>query len=139
MSSSRSNAGRGEGSFPKSSKSTATTPTLTCSTFRTSTWLRRNPHERSRRIHSKISFRPPDYVLALHEPNDHVAVLLRNRSREQTMQRIVPGETIASPPFHAWLKEQNEAGADVYVARNRTSVCSFFAASWVRYGLGGAA
>ena len=30
----------------------------------------------------------PDYIQALHEPNDRVAVLVRNRSREQTMQRI---------------------------------------------------
>ncbi len=60
----------------------------------------------------------PEYVLALHEPNDHVAVLVRNRSREQTMQRILPAETIASPPFEAWLKEQNEAGADIFVGMN---------------------
>ncbi len=60
----------------------------------------------------------PEYVLALHEPNDHVAVLVRNRSREQTMQRILPAETIASPPFQAWLKEQNEAGADIFVGMN---------------------
>jgi hypothetical protein len=60
----------------------------------------------------------PEYVLALHEPQDHVAVLVRNRSREQTMQRILPAETIASPPFLAWLKEQNEAGADIFVGMN---------------------
>ena len=59
-----------------------------------------------------------EYVLALHEPNDHVAVLVRNRSREQTMQRILPAETIASPSFQAWLKEQNQAGADVFIGMN---------------------
>jgi hypothetical protein len=66
----------------------------------------------------------PEYVLALHEPQDHVAILVRNRTREQTMQRILPAETIASPPFQALLKEQNEGGADIYVMWNRTSVCS---------------
>jgi hypothetical protein len=60
----------------------------------------------------------PEYVLALHKPNDHVAVLVRNRSREQTMQRILPAETIASPPFQAWLKEQNRAGADLFIGMN---------------------
>jgi hypothetical protein len=60
----------------------------------------------------------PEYVLALHEPNDHVAVLVRNRAREQTMQRILPAEAIASPPFQAWLKEQNEAGADIFIGMN---------------------
>ena len=60
----------------------------------------------------------PEYVLALHEPQDHVAVLVRNRRREQTMQRILPAEAIASPPFQAWLKEQNEAGADIFIGMN---------------------
>ncbi len=60
----------------------------------------------------------PEYVLALHEPQDHVAVLVRNRSREQTMQRILPAEAIASPPFQAWLKEQNQAGADIFIGMN---------------------
>jgi len=60
----------------------------------------------------------PEYVLALHEPNDHVAVLIRNRGREQTMQRILPAEAIASPPFQGWLKEQNEAGADIFIGMN---------------------
>ena len=57
----------------------------------------------------------PEYILALHEPQDHVAVLVRNRGREQTMQRILPAEAIASPPFQAWLKEQNRGGVDVLV------------------------
>lgn len=61
---------------------------------------------------------PPEYVLALHEPQDHVAVLVRNRSREQTTQRILPAETIASPPFQAWLKEQSQGGADVFIGMN---------------------
>ena len=60
----------------------------------------------------------PEYVLALHDPQDHVAVLVRNRSREHVMQRILPAETIASAPFQAWLKAQNEAGADIFVGMN---------------------
>jgi len=60
----------------------------------------------------------PEYVLALHEPNDRVAVLVRNRAHEQTMQRILPAEAIASAPFQAWLKEQNEAGADIFIGMN---------------------
>jgi len=60
----------------------------------------------------------PEYVLALHEPLDHVAILVRNRNREQTMQRILPAEVIASPPFQAWLKEQNQCGADIFIGMN---------------------
>lgn len=39
------------------------------------------------------------YVLALHPPEDCVAVLVRNRVREQTMQRILAVEAIASSLF----------------------------------------
>jgi hypothetical protein len=60
----------------------------------------------------------PEYVLALHEPNDRIAVLVRNRCREQTIQRILSAEAIAGPPFQAWLKEQNEAGADIFIGMN---------------------
>ena len=59
-----------------------------------------------------------EYVLALHEPDDQVAVLVRNRGREQTTQRILPAEAIASAPFQAWLREQNEGGADIFIGMN---------------------
>jgi hypothetical protein len=59
-----------------------------------------------------------EYVLALHSPEDRVAVLLRNRVRGQTMQRILAAEAIASPPFLYWLIEQNAAGADVFLGMN---------------------
>jgi RepB DNA-primase from phage plasmid len=59
-----------------------------------------------------------EYVLALHSPEDRVAVLLRNRGRGQTMQRILAAEAIASPPFLCWLVEQNATGADVFLGMN---------------------
>ncbi len=65
------------------------------------------------------------YILALHQPEDRVAVLVRNRVREQTMQRILSAEDIASPPFQTWLKEQNDAGADIFLGMNPLRACSF--------------
>jgi RepB DNA-primase from phage plasmid len=65
------------------------------------------------------------YVLALHQPEDRVAVLVRNRVREQTMQRILSAEDIASPPFQEWLKEQNDRGADIFLGMNPLRACSF--------------
>ncbi|HEY4951722.1 MAG TPA: DNA-primase RepB domain-containing protein [Candidatus Acidoferrales bacterium] len=59
-----------------------------------------------------------EYVLALHSPEDRVAVLLRNRVRGQTTQRILAAEAIASPPFLYWLVEQNATGADVFLGMN---------------------
>lgn len=69
-----------------------------------------------------------EYVFALHEPTDQVAVLVRNRTQHQTTQRILPAEGIASAPFQSWLHEQNQSGADIFIgmnpiregARNRT-------------------
>ena len=65
------------------------------------------------------------YVLALHQPEDQVAVLVRNRVREQTMQRILSAEDIACPPFQEWLKEQNDAGADIFLGMNPLRANSF--------------
>jgi hypothetical protein len=69
-----------------------------------------------------------EYVFALHEPSDQIAVLVRNRTLHQTTQRILPAEGIASAPFQSWLQEQNRSGADIFIgmnpvkegARNRT-------------------
>lgn len=59
-----------------------------------------------------------EYILALHEPDDTVAVLLRNRSRGQTLQRIASAEIVASSDFQRWLCDQNRAGADVFIGMN---------------------
>jgi hypothetical protein len=59
-----------------------------------------------------------EYVLALHNPDDTVAVLLRNRRLGQTLQRIALAETLASPDFQRWLTEQNRADSDVFVGMN---------------------
>lgn len=59
-----------------------------------------------------------EYVRALHAPEDYVAVLVRNRARQRTMQRIVPAEMIASQPFQSWLVEQNLGGADIFIGMN---------------------
>jgi hypothetical protein len=58
------------------------------------------------------------YVLALHQAEDRVAVLARNRARAQTVQRILLAEDIASPHFQDWLKEENNRGADVFLGMN---------------------
>ena len=39
------------------------------------------------------------YVLALHQPEDRVAVLVRNRVREQTMRRVLSAGDTASSRF----------------------------------------
>jgi len=59
-----------------------------------------------------------EYVLALFEPSDSVAVLARNRRTGQTVQRITTAETVASPEFQSSLRRENSAGADIFVGMN---------------------
>jgi hypothetical protein len=59
-----------------------------------------------------------EYVLALHRPEDRVALLLRNRARGQTMQRILAAEAVTSHPFQDWLRERSESGADIFLGMN---------------------
>jgi len=59
-----------------------------------------------------------EYVLALFEPADEVAILTRNRRTGRTVQRIATAETITSPQFQGWLRSENEAGADIFVGMN---------------------
>ena len=59
-----------------------------------------------------------EYVLALFEPTDNVAVLARNRRTGQTVQRITTAETVASPEFQSSLRRQNSAGADIFIGMN---------------------
>jgi RepB DNA-primase from phage plasmid len=68
-------------------------------------------------------FRPrllsaPEYVLALHRPEDRVAVLVRSHARGQTMQRILAAEDVASPPFQAWLSQTSQSDADIFLGMN---------------------
>jgi len=69
------------------------------------------------------AFRPPsltasEYILALFEPTDYVAILVRNRSTRQTVQRIAKAEAVSNPEFQTWLANQNAAGSDVFVGMN---------------------
>src|SRR5713226_1024416 len=59
-----------------------------------------------------------EYVLELFEPTDNAAILVRNRSTGQTVQRIAKAETIANPDFQAWLANQNVGGSDVFMGMN---------------------
>jgi hypothetical protein len=67
-----------------------------------------------------------EYILDNFKPSDRVAVLLRNRTTEEIIQRIAPAEKIAAPDFQQWLKERNQAGFDTYIGMNtlKEGACS---------------
>lgn len=58
------------------------------------------------------------YILDNFTPSDRLAVLLRNRSTEEVIQRIASAQKIAAPDFQQWLKEKNQAGFDIYMGMN---------------------
>jgi len=68
---------------------------------------------------SKHGVTPVVYVRWLFEPSDRLAVLVRNRDRGETTQRIATAGNITSDQFQRWLRFKNEMqSADIYVGMN---------------------
>jgi hypothetical protein len=62
---------------------------------------------------------PREYLGAAFEPSDRLAILVRNRRRGETVQRIATAGRIVEPSFLEWLHFKNEReGFDVYVGMN---------------------
>jgi hypothetical protein len=60
-----------------------------------------------------------EYLGDTFEPSDRLAVLVRNRQRRGTVQRITTAGRIAEPSFQEWLHVKNDReGFDVYVGMN---------------------
>jgi hypothetical protein len=59
-----------------------------------------------------------EYILDNFKPSDRIAVLLRNRSSGEVIQRIASADRIAARDFQAWLTERNQAGFDIYIGMN---------------------
>jgi hypothetical protein len=59
-----------------------------------------------------------EYILDNFKPTDRIAVLVLNRQRGETTQRITTAQKASSPEFQAWLRYKNANGADIYVGMN---------------------
>lgn len=60
-----------------------------------------------------------EYVRANFDPSDRLAVLVRNRARGETLQRISTAVRIAAPQFQEWLRYKNDRdGSDIYIGMN---------------------
>jgi hypothetical protein len=67
----------------------------------------------------KKNISAPNYVRANFDPSDRLAVLVRNRKRGETLQRISTAVRIAGPQFQEWLRYKNERdGCDIYLGMN---------------------
>jgi hypothetical protein len=64
------------------------------------------------------SLTAPEYLRALFEPTDNVAILLRNRASGRTIQRIAAADRVASPEFQEWLALESKSGFEIYVGMN---------------------
>jgi hypothetical protein len=60
----------------------------------------------------------PEYVQALFEPLDNVAILVRERHTGQTLQRIARADVVTEPEFQSWLMSRNLAGSDIFIGMN---------------------
>jgi hypothetical protein len=62
---------------------------------------------------------PAEYIRANFQPSDRIAVLVRNRKRGETIQRISTADKVAAPFFQDWMRYKNEKDScDVYVGMN---------------------
>jgi hypothetical protein len=73
--------------------------------------LEQNPTDRS-------ALTPDEYLKRNYEDSDRLAVVILNRQRGETIQRIMTAEAIARPRFQAWLRHKNAQGSDIYISQN---------------------
>jgi hypothetical protein len=62
---------------------------------------------------------PAEYIRANFQLSDRIAVLVRNRKRAETIQRISSVDKVAGSSFQDWMRYKNEKdGCDVYLGMN---------------------
>ena len=60
-----------------------------------------------------------EYILTSFQRSDHLAVLIRNSHRGETIQRITTVAKIAESSFQDWLRHKNEKESfDIYIGMN---------------------
>jgi len=68
---------------------------------------------------NKKSISAAEYIRTTFHSSDRLAVLVRNRSRGETIQRITTSARIVQPAFQEWMHFKNEKeSCDIYVGMN---------------------
>src|SRR5687768_2509706 len=58
------------------------------------------------------------YIRENYQPSDRLAVVVLNQRTGSVIQRLATAEKIAAEDFQTWLKHQNDARSEVYIAMN---------------------
>lgn len=59
-----------------------------------------------------------DYIKQNYDPDDRLAVVIKNQRTGQVIQRLTSARTIASPDFQRWLRFHNVNGGNAYLSVN---------------------
>ena len=59
-----------------------------------------------------------DFIKENYRPQDRIAIVIRNRAEDYTLQRLMSAQDAASPRIQRFLRYENAHGADIYVSMN---------------------
>ena len=59
-----------------------------------------------------------EYIRDNFQPEDRLAVVIKNSQANQLVQRIVTAEHLTMPRYQAWLRFENARGGDIYISMN---------------------
>ena len=59
-----------------------------------------------------------DFIKQNYQPSDRLAIVIRNRARNYTLQRLLSAADAAAPRFQSYLRHENATGSDIYISMN---------------------
>lgn len=59
-----------------------------------------------------------DFIKENYRPDDRIAIVIRNRGQDYTLQRLFSAAEAAAPRIQRYLRYENANGADIYISMN---------------------
>ncbi len=59
-----------------------------------------------------------DFIKENYRPQDRIAIVIRDRHEDYTLQRLLSAQDAASPRIQRFLRYENAHGADIYISMN---------------------
>lgn len=59
-----------------------------------------------------------DFIKQNYRPDDRIALVIRNRHEDYTLQRLLSAQDAASPRVQRFLRYENAHGSDIYISMN---------------------